>query len=76
MKLLIFLLVTTVQFSVLNAQTGKVYESLIFESGKVDYPVEYSVYLPPDYDTSQRSYPVLYLLHGYSDDETGWIQFG
>jgi S-formylglutathione hydrolase FrmB len=76
MKLLIFILIITAQVITLNAQTGKVIESLIFESEKVDYPVEYSVYLPPDYDISQRSYPVLYLLHGYSDDETGWIQFG
>jgi S-formylglutathione hydrolase FrmB len=60
----------------LFAQTGKVFESLVFESEKVSYPVEYSIYLPHDYETSQRSYPVLYLLHGYSDDETGWIQFG
>ena len=60
----------------LFAQTGKVLESLAFESKKVGYPVEYSIYFPPDYETSQRSYPVLYLLHGYSDDETGWIQYG
>jgi S-formylglutathione hydrolase FrmB len=58
------------------AQSGSVFESLIFDSKKVSYPVEYSVYLPPDYETSRRSYPVLYLLHGYSDDETGWIQYG
>ncbi len=58
------------------AQQGKVFESLQFKSNKVDYPVEYSIYLPPDYNTSERSYPVVYLLHGYSDDETGWIQFG
>lgn len=58
------------------SQTGKVLESLKFESKKVAYPVEYSIYLPPDYESSNRSYPVLYLLHGYSDDETGWIQFG
>lgn len=57
-------------------QTGKVIESLKFESKLVSYPVEYSVYLPADYEISNRSYPVLYLLHGYSDDETGWIQFG
>tara|TARA_B100000242_G_scaffold103359_1_gene71306 strand:- start:260 stop:1033 length:774 start_codon:yes stop_codon:yes gene_type:complete len=37
---------------------------------------KYAVYLPPDYDTSSRSYPVLYLLHGLGDDQTGWIQFG
>ena len=51
-------------------------ESLKFKSELLSYPVEYSVYLPPGYETSNRSYPVLYLLHGYSDDETGWIQFG
>ncbi len=58
------------------SQTGKVLESLQFKSNLVDYPVKYSIYLPPGYDSSERSYPVLYLLHGYSDDETGWIQFG
>ena len=34
------------------------------------------MYLPPDYATSERSYPVLYLLHGGGDDQTGWVQFG
>jgi S-formylglutathione hydrolase FrmB len=38
--------------------------------------VKYNIYLPADYDKSNRNYPVLYLLHGYSDDETGWTQFG
>ena len=37
---------------------------------------KYAVYLPPDYETSNRSYPVFYLLHGGGDDQTGWIQFG
>jgi enterochelin esterase-like enzyme len=37
---------------------------------------KFAVYLPPDYETSSRSYPVLYLLHGYTDDQTGWVQFG
>ncbi|NSW95561.1 MAG: esterase family protein, partial [Bacteroidales bacterium] len=37
---------------------------------------KYAIYLPPDYETSQRSYPVLYLLHGAGDDQTGWVQFG
>ena len=70
---LLFLLVFAVP---VLSQTGKVIESLKFESKLVGYPVEYTVYLPADYETSTRSYPVLYLLHGYSDDETGWIQFG
>lgn len=37
---------------------------------------KYAIYLPPDYETSQRSYPILYLLHGAGDDQTGWVQFG
>jgi len=37
---------------------------------------KYAVYLPPGYETSDRSYPVLYLLHGGGDDQTGWVQFG
>lgn len=74
-KLLLVLCLFLVSVT-LKAQNGKVFESLKFTSEKVNYPVEYSIYLPPDYYTSERSYPVLYLLHGYSDDETGWIQFG
>jgi enterochelin esterase family protein len=35
------------------------------------------VYLPPDYDTeTQQRYPVLYLRHGGSEDESGWIEQG
>lgn len=76
MKKLLILCFTIFYSITLFSQTGKVFESLEFESKLVNYPVEYSVYLPPDYETSNRSYPILYLLHGYSDDETGWIQFG
>lgn len=76
MKKILFFCFSVLYAVSLLAQSGKVLESLKFESKKVSYPVEYSIYLPPDYETSARSYPVLYLLHGYSDDETGWIQFG
>ena len=57
-------------------QVGTLKESLSLKSSVLSKDVEYSVYLPPDYDQSTRRYPVLYLLHGYSDDETGWTQFG
>lgn len=60
----------------LFAQQGIVKESLVMKSTVLGKDVEYSVYLPFDYSTSDRSYPVLYLLHGYTDDESGWIQFG
>ena len=60
-----------------NAQRQSVVlESLSFESQKLGRKVSYSIYLPADYNTSQRNYPVLYLLHGYTDNETNWIQMG
>jgi enterochelin esterase-like enzyme len=35
------------------------------------------VYTPPGYDpAAQQAYPVLYLLHGYSDAEDAWISVG
>ena len=60
----------------LNAQTGKVYDNLSMESKILKMERKYAIYLPPDYETSERSYPVLYLLHGAGDDQTGWVQFG
>lgn len=58
------------------AQTGKVYDNLTMTSKILKSERKYAVYLPPDYETSDRSYPVLYLLHGAGDDQTGWVQFG
>lgn len=38
---------------------------------------DYYVYTPPNYDPShKKTYPVLYLLHGYSDDASGWTAVG
>lgn len=39
---------------------------------------DYYVYTPPDYDPAARkkTYPVLYLLHGFSDDASGWTAVG
>ena len=60
----------------LTAQHGKVYDNLTMDSEILGMERKYAIYLPPDYETSERSYPVLYLLHGAGDDQTGWIQFG
>lgn len=35
-----------------------------------------SVYTPPGYESSDRHYPVLYLLHGMGGDEEAWITQG
>jgi enterochelin esterase-like enzyme len=53
---------------------GPVLESLSFKSKILGEDVFYSVYLPPDYDISKRSYPVVYLLHGGGGNETDWVQ--
>jgi len=61
---------------IVAAQTGKVSDNLSMTSKILKMERKYAIYLPPDYETSQRSYPVLYLLHGSGDDQTGWVQFG
>ena len=61
---------------IVSAQTGKVSDNLSMTSKILKMERKYAIYLPPDYETSQRSYPVLYLLHGSGDDQTGWVQFG
>src|SRR3954451_16901157 len=58
------------------AQTGKVMDNLSLPSKILNMESKYAVYLPPDYERSERNYPVLYLLHGGGDDQTGWVQFG
>jgi enterochelin esterase-like enzyme len=62
--------------ALLMAQTGRVLDNLSMTSKILKMERKYAIYLPPDYETSQRSYPVLYLLHGAGDDQTGWVQFG
>jgi enterochelin esterase-like enzyme len=38
---------------------------------------DYFVYAPPGYDPrGKQAYPVLYLLHGYSDDASAWTAVG
>ncbi len=59
-----------------SGQGGSLKESQVLSSKTLGKDVKYSIYLPPGYEAANRKYPVLYLLHGYTDDETGWTQFG
>ena len=54
----------------LHAQMGRVQDDLSLPSDILGGDRHYAVYLPPDYDSSTRSYPVLYLLHGAGDDQS------
>lgn len=61
---------------VVTAPQTRLLESMTFHSSLLNRTVRYSIYLPPDYYTSNRRYPVTFLLHGMGDNETDWIQFG
>jgi enterochelin esterase-like enzyme len=48
-----------------------------YKSSVAEDERDYYVYTPSGYAGSgQRTYPVLYLLHGYSDDASGWTAVG
>lgn len=75
MKNILVLLVCLNWFA-LFSQGGVVMDNLTLKSKILNGERKYAVYLPPDYKSSKRHYPVLYLLHGSGDDQTGWIQYG
>jgi enterochelin esterase family protein len=48
-----------------------------YKSGVVGDQRDYYVYTPPGYQPrAKQKYPVLYLLHGFSDDASGWTAVG
>jgi enterochelin esterase family protein len=48
-----------------------------YKSGVVGDDRDFFVYTPPGYDRrGKQSYPVLYLLHGFSDDASAWTAVG
>jgi enterochelin esterase-like enzyme len=75
MKRFLFTLVI-IGFTVSAFAQSKVMQSLEMESALLKTAVKYSVYLPDGFDSAKESYPVVYLLNGYTGDETNWIQKG
>lgn len=51
-------------------------EDQILQSNLLNRSLKYAVLLPADYNDTDDSYPVVYLLHGYGDDETAWYKNG
>ncbi len=48
-----------------------------YKSAVVGDDRDYYVYTPPNYDpAASKRYPVLYLLHGFSDDASAWTIVG
>lgn len=51
-------------------------EKQTYQSTLLKRAMNYAVLLPADYENSNASYPVVYLLHGFGDDETAWYKCG
>lgn len=61
--------------SVLATHAGKVVTDSI-KSTVLNATVKYNIYLPDGFDKSQKKYPAVYLLHGFTDDYTAWRDKG
>ena len=62
-----------------SAYVGEIhgaFRELQFYSPALDADMRYFLYLPPDYGTAGRRYPVLYMLHGASGDKEEWAALG
>jgi enterochelin esterase-like enzyme len=57
-----------------DGEHGKV-ETVQYDSKSIGIPRKMGIYTPPGYAKAKK-YPVLYLLHGIGDDETGWVKKG
>ena len=63
-------------WEVANVPHGAIHHH-IYHSRVVRDDRDFYVYTPPGYDSGGRElYPVLYLLHGYSDDASAWTAVG
>lgn len=51
----------------------KQYKDLTIDSRHMKTSMKYSVLTPPGFEPSSESYDVLYLLHGYGDDNNAWL---
>jgi len=54
---------------------GSVVRDITIDSQILGTQMKYSVYLPEGYD-GQTTLPVLYMLHGYGDDQNSWLDKG
>jgi enterochelin esterase-like enzyme len=60
----------------LNPTLHGVVHHHFYKSAVVGDERDFYVYTPPGYEPGKTKYPVLYLLHGYSDDASGWTAVG
>ena len=51
-------------------------EKQTYQSSILKRSMDYAVLLPEEYENTTDSFAVVYLLHGYGDDETAWYKDG
>ncbi|MBN2764735.1 MAG: esterase family protein [Paludibacteraceae bacterium] len=82
MRIITLTLVSLFCIITLQAQTtGTVYENKSLSSNILKIERKYSIYLPEGYESSDRTYPVLYLLHpagpaGTIPNHQSWFHYG
>ena len=62
-------------YALKNVAHGHV-QQVIFHSPSTQTEKTAFVYTPPTYDTDKKRYPVLYLQHGWGENETAWWRQG
>ena len=58
-----------------SARAGKIVTDSL-QSAVLGASIKFNVYLPDSFGKTDKRYPVVYLLHGLSDDYTGWKNKG
>ena len=48
----------------------------VLKSSILKCEIKYAVLLPKEYDSLNSKFPVVYLLHGFGDNETAWYTWG
>ena len=75
MKKYLSLLCLALLVPVLSARAGKVVTDSL-QSTVLGTRVKYNVYRPNSFGKTEKLYPVVYLLHGLSDDYRAWVTKG
>ncbi|MFC2166544.1 alpha/beta hydrolase [Acidobacteriota bacterium] len=71
----IFLIVSIIVLACVRPAIGEV-KTVDFFSESVGRTMKFNIYLPKDYHSTKKSYPVLYLLHGLTSNYKAWAFLG
>ena len=67
---------STLPWELADVPQGEIHHHF-YKSAVASDDRDFYVYTPPGYDPAgKQTYPVLYLLHGFSDDASGWTAVG